>query len=124
MTTTKKAPAPAAAAKVAPAPAAAATTAAATRYAMGPWPAKHASGQSIRCYMHKVALALHTANPNGFTVAMYASALAGGLAAWQASGGKVPNGGFGTAAAPNGAARAHALWPCNPAQGYLVAVAK
>lgn len=118
MATTKKAPAPAAAKKAAPAAAPAAP--AATRYTMGPWPAKHASGNSIRCYMFKVATQLTAQHANGFTVAQYASALAAGLAAWGQSGGKVPSTGFGTAAQPNGAARQHAQWPTRAAQGYLV----
>lgn len=124
---------PAAPAKAAPAKAAPAQTPqapAATTYAMGPWPAKHASGNSIRCYMYKVAQQLTAQHKGGFTQAQYANALCNGLAAWAQSGGKVPNTGFGIPASgsnpakPNGAAKAHAAWPCRPAQGYLVPVAK
>ena len=120
--TNKTAPKAAPAKKAAPA--ATPVTAQATTYTMGPWPAKHASGNSIRCYMHKVATQLTKQHPQGFTVAQYASALAGGLAAWGQSGGKVPSGGFGTAKQPNGAARQHAQWPTRAAQGYLVPVSK
>lgn len=122
MATTKKAPAPAAAKKAAPAPAPA--SAGVATFVMGPWPAKHQSGHSIRCYMHKVAQQLTAKHPTGFTVAQYASALAAGLAAWEQAGGKAPSTGFGTAQQPNGAARQHAQWPTRPAQGYLVPPAK
>jgi len=120
MANAKTAPKATAAKKAAPAPAPAAQGA--TRYTMGPWPAKHATGNSIRCYMHKVATALTAQHKQGFTQAQYASALATGLAAWQQGGGKVPSAGFGTAAKPNANCNAHAQWPLRPAQGYLVAV--
>jgi len=119
MANAKTAPAPAPTKKVAPA---ATAKTAPTRYTMGPWPAKHATGNSIRCYMHKVATALTKTHKAGFTQAQYASALASGLAAWGQNGGKVPSAGFGTAAKPNANCNAHAQWPLRPAQGYLVAV--
>lgn len=91
-------------------------------FSMGPWPVKAQGGNSIRAYCYKVAQGLHVANPKGFTLGAYASALAGGLAAWQAQGGKVPSTGFGSAAKPNGAAMAHANWFANAKQGWLAPV--
>jgi hypothetical protein len=119
MATNKTAPAPA---KAAPAKAAAPAAPAAPAvplFTMGPWPAKARAGNSIRAYCYGVAAKLHASNPNGFTLQAYASALAGGLGAWQAQGGKVPSAGFGTAQQPNGAAMAHANWFANAKQGWL-----
>lgn len=83
------------------------------------WPAKSASGSSIRAYCAKIAQGLAKAHPKGFTLAQYASALAQHLAA---SNYRKPATGFGTAAKPNGAARNHATYFA--AQNYLVQVSK
>lgn len=110
-TSAKKAAAPA---KAAPAPAA-------PMFTMGPWPVKAQSGNSIRAYCYKVASALAKANPNGFTLAQYASALA---ASAKGSDMKQPSTGWGTADKPNGAAHAHANWFAHAKQGWLSPVSK
>ncbi|QDP65264.1 MAG: hypothetical protein Unbinned200contig1000_4 [Prokaryotic dsDNA virus sp.] len=93
----------------------------ATRYQLAPtWPAKHKSGNSIRCYLYKVAAQLNAQHKGGFTVQQYATALASGLNAWVQSGGRAPSAGFGTAQKPNGNCMAHARWPVT--QTYLVPV--
>lgn len=86
------------------------------------WPAKAQSGASIRAYCAKVAQALAKANPGGFTVAQYASALASAQAGTTY---KLPASGFGNAAtgAPNATARQHATWFANTGR-YLVPVAQ
>lgn len=113
-TKTKTAPAAAPAAKTAPVAAPAAP--AAPLYVMGPWPVKAQGGNSIRAYCYQVAVALQKANPNGFTLAQYASALA---ASAQGSNMRQPGTGWGTAAKPNGAAHAHANWFAHAKQGWL-----
>jgi hypothetical protein len=118
------APAPAAAkAKVAaPAPAAPLFTFAGYTPATGiGWPAKATSGASIRAYCAKVAQALAKAQPQGFTVAQYASALA---AAAKGSTYKQPANGWGTAAQPNATARQHAAWFANTGKYLVPATAK
>ena len=93
----------------------------APRFVLGPWPAKAQGGNSIRAYCYSVAKALTKANPQGFTTAQYASALAG-----NASGStyKQPSAGWGTAAKPNGNANAHANYFTNPKQGWLAPAGK
>lgn len=120
-TSNKTASAPSAAksapAKAAPAPAKATAPAPqAPLFVMGPWPAKAQAGNSIRAYCANVAKALTKANPNGFTVAQYASALAANA---QGTTYKQPSAGWGTAAAPNSNAKSHANYFANPAQGWL-----
>ena len=117
-TATKAKAAPAApvakAAPAAPAPQA-------PRFVLGPWPAKAASGNSIRAYCYSVAKALTKANPNGFTVAQYASALASNASGTTY---KQPSAGWGSAAKPNGNANAHANYFANPKQGWLAPAGK
>lgn len=125
---TAAAPAPVAQVTVATAPAPVAPTA--PLFTFGPynpatstgWPAKAQSGASIRAYCAKVAQALAKANPGGFTVAQYASALASAQAGTTY---KLPASGFGNAAtgAPNATARQHATWFANTGR-YLVPVAQ
>ena len=59
-------------------------------------------------------------DPQGFTLAQYASALAANAAASTM---RQPGNGWGTAAKPNGVARQHAAWFAAPAQAWLVPVA-
>ena len=123
MATTKNAPAPQAAGKQAPAAKPVQTQAPAPQaplYVMGPWPVKAQGGNSIRAYCYSVAKALTKAQPNGFTAAQYASALA---AAQQGSTYKQPSAGWGTTAKPNGNAHSHANWFAHPKQGWLSPVA-
>jgi hypothetical protein len=122
--TTRAAPAPAPLATPAPAPVAAplaplfvyAPYSAAT--GMG-WPAKAASGASVRAYCAKVAQALTKAHPGGFTVAQYAAALA---AAQAGTTYRLPANGFGAAGVPNATARQHATWFANTGR-YIVPAA-
>jgi hypothetical protein len=74
------------------------------------WPLKAQSGASVRAYCAKVAQALAKAQPGGFTVAQYASALAASAAGTTY---RQPANGWGTAAAPNATARQHATWFTN-----------
>jgi len=120
MATTKSAPA-ATPDKKAAAPAKAAQAPAAPLFTMGPWPVKAQGGNSIRAYCYKVAVALAKANPNGFTLNAYASALA---ASAKHSDMKQPSTGWGTADKPNGAAMAHANWFAHAKQGWLSPVTK
>ena len=126
------APAPAAAAvapqATAPAPAAAAVAPQAPLYTCQPysaatrqgWPAKAQGGNTVRAYCYAVAVALAKAQPQGFTLAQYASALAANAAGSTM---RQPGNGWGTAAKPNGVARQHAAWFAAPAQAWLVPVA-
>lgn len=82
------------------------------------WPVKAQTGASVRAYCWQVAQALAKANPNGFTLAQYASALAGNA---QGTTCKQPSTGWGTVAKPNGTANAHANW--FKGQGWLQAPA-
>lgn len=133
MATTKTAPAPVAAAKAAPAPAPVAAPVAAPLAPQAPlftfapyspaagmgWPAKAMQGATVRAYCAKVAQALAKAQPNGFTVAQYAAALA---AAQPGTTYRLPANGFGNAAnggQPNATARQHATWFANTGR-YLV----
>ena len=117
MATTKTAPAQQAATKTAPAAKPVQTQAPqAPLYVMGPWPVKAQGGNSIRAYCYSVAKALAKAQPNGFTAAQYASALA---AAQAGSTYKQPSAGWGTAAKPNGNAHSHANWFAHLKQGWL-----
>ena len=111
--TAPKATAPKAAPQAAPVAPAAPQ---APRFVLGPWPAKAASGNSIRAYCYSVAKALTKAQPNGFTVAQYASALAANASGTTY---KQPSAGWGSAAKPNGNANAHANYFANPKQGWL-----
>lgn len=113
----RKAPA-AAAAKAAPkaAPAAAAAAPAAPTYVMGGWPAKSQGGGSVRAYCYQVAQALLAKQPQGFTKAEFAAALAANAAGSTC---KQPSTGWGSAAKPNGAAHAHANWFAHAKQGWL-----
>ena len=85
-------------------------------YVMGPWPVKAQGGNSIRAYCYSVAKALAKAQPNGFTAAEYASALA---KAQEGSTYKQPSAGWGTEAKPNGNAHSHANWFAHTKQGWL-----
>lgn len=103
--------APAPVAPVAAAPAAPVFTFANYSPATGiGWPLKAQSGASVRAYCAKVAQALAKAQPGGFTVAQYASALAASAAGTTY---RQPANGWGTAAAPNATARQHATWFAN-----------
>lgn len=84
------------------------------------WPAKAQGGNTVRAYCYAVAVALAKAQPQGFTLAQYASALAANAAASTM---RQPGNGWGTAAKPNGVARQHAAWFAAPAQAWLVPVA-
>lgn len=121
MATTKSAPAAAPAKKAAPAAAPKAAAPAAPLFSMGPWPVKAQGGNSIRAYCYKVAAQLHKANPNGFTLAAYASALAANA---KGSDMKQPSTGWGTADKPNGGAMAHANWFAHAKQGWLAPAGK
>lgn len=86
------------------------------------WPAKAMQGATVRAYCAKVAQALAKAQPNGFTVAQYAAALA---AAQPGTTYRLPANGFGNAAnggQPNATARQHATWFANTGR-YLVPAA-
>lgn len=108
----------------APAPAPVAAAPLAPLYVFAPyspatgmgWPAKAQSGASIRAYCAKVAQALTKANPQGFTVAQYATAL---CAAQAGTNYKLPANGFGTGDTPNATARQHAGWFANTGR-YIV----
>ena len=84
------------------------------------WPAKAQGGNTVRAYCYAVAVALAKAQPQGFTLAQYASALAANAAASTM---RQPGNGWGTAAKPNGVARQHVAWFAAPAQAWLVPVA-
>ena len=84
------------------------------------WPAKAQGGNTVRAYCYAVAVALAKAQPQGFTLAQYASALAANAAGSTM---RQPGNGWGTAAKPNGVARQHAAWFAAPAQAWLVPVA-
>ena len=84
------------------------------------WPAKAQGGNTVRAYCYAVACALAKAQPQGFTLAQYASALAANAAGSTM---RQPGNGWGTAAKPNGVARQHAAWFAAPAQAWLVPVA-
>lgn len=84
------------------------------------WPAKAQGGNTVRAYCYTVAMALAKAQPQGFTLAQYASALAANAAGSTM---RQPGNGWGTAAKPNGIARQHAAWFAAPAQAWLVPVA-
>lgn len=84
------------------------------------WPAKAQGGNTVRAYCYAVAVALAKAQPQGFTLAQYASALAANAAASTM---RQPGNGWGTATKPNGVARQHAAWFAAPAQAWLVPVA-
>lgn len=118
----KAAPAPAA---VVAAPAAAPQAPLFTCYSFNAgqgngWPVKAQGGNTVRAYCYAVAVALAKAQPAGFTLAQYASALAANAAASTM---RQPGNGWGTAAKPNGIARQHAAWFAAPAQAWLVPVA-
>lgn len=85
-------------------------------FVMGPWPVKAQGGNSIRGYCYSVAKGLAKAQPQGFTAAQYASALAGNASGTTY---KQPSAGWGTAAKPNGNALAHANWFAHAKQGWL-----
>jgi len=131
-TANKAAAAPAkAAAKAAPAPKAAATPMHAPLFTYAPykagtngkagngWPAKSATGYSVRAYCAQVAQRLAKAQPKGFTAAQFASALAAGHAAGVKAGFKQPSSGWGTAKQPNSNAMAHANWFTGAKQAWL-----
>jgi len=84
------------------------------------WPAKAMGGNTVRAYCYAVAQALAKAQPQGFTLAQYASALAANAAGSTM---RQPGNGWGTTAKPNGIARQHAAWFAAPAQAWLVPVA-
>lgn len=114
---TKKTPV---AAKGKSAPKAATVAPAAPRFAMGPWPVKSQSGNSIRAYAYQVATNLDKASGKaGFTLAEFASALAGAAAKSDM---RQPGTGWGTVAKPNGAANHHANWFAHAKQGWLTLV--
>ena len=121
-TATKTAPAPApVVAPVAVAPQAPVFTCLPYNAATGQgWPAKSTGGNTVRAYCYTVAMALAKAQPQGFTLAQYASALAANAAGSTM---RQPGNGWGTAAKPNGIARQHAAWFAAPAQAWLVPVA-
>lgn len=123
-TAAKAAPAPAPVAPAAPvavAPQAPLFTCAPYSPATGQgWPAKAQGGNTVRAYCYAVAVALTKAQPQGFTLAQYASALAANAAGSTM---RQPGNGWGTAAKPNGVARQHAAWFAAPAQAWLVPVA-
>lgn len=83
------------------------------------WPVKAQGGNTVRAYCYQVAVALAKAQPNGFTLAQYASALAANAAGSTM---RQPGNGWGTAAQPNGIARQHAAWFAAAAQQWLVAL--
>lgn len=116
------APAPVAAAPAPLAPQAPLFTFAPYSPALGMgWPAKAASGASVRAYCAKVAQALAKAQPQGFTVAQYAAALAANQPGTTY---RLPANGFGNPAnggTPNATARQHATWFANTGK-YLVPV--
>lgn len=123
-TTAKAAPAPVAAAP-ATAPVAAPQAPLFTCHSYNPatgkgWPVKAQGGNTVRAYCYSVAMQLAKAQPQGFTLAQYASALA---ASAQGSTMRQPGAGWGTAAQPNGIARQHAAWFAAAAQAWLVPVA-
>lgn len=131
MATTKTATAPAAAKAAAPAPVvapAAIVAPAAPLFTCQPynaatkagWPAKAMGGNTVRAYCYAVAVALTKAQPQGFTLAQYASALAANAAGSTM---RQPGNGWGTEAKPNGIARQHAAWFAAPAQAWLVPAA-
>lgn len=120
-TAAKAAPAPAPVAPVAVAPQAPLFTCQPYSAATGQgWPAKAQGGNTVRAYCYAVAVALAKAQPQGFTLAQYASALAANAAGSTM---RQPGNGWGTAAKPNGVARQHAAWFAAPAQAWLVPVA-
>lgn len=130
-TNTKTAPAAAKAAAPAPAPVvapAAIVAPAAPLFTCQPynaatkagWPAKAMGGNTVRAYCYAVAVALTKAQPQGFTLAQYASALAANAAGSTM---RQPGNGWGTPAKPNGIARQHAAWFAAPAQAWLVPAA-
>lgn len=120
-TAAKAAPAPVAVAPVAVAPQAPLFTCLPYSAATGQgWPAKAQGGNTVRAYCYAVAVALAKAQPQGFTLAQYASALAANAAASTM---RQPGNGWGTAAKPNGVARQHAAWFAAPAQAWLVPAA-
>lgn len=84
------------------------------------WPAKAQGGNTVRAYCYAVAVALAKAQPQGFTLAQYASALAANAAASTM---RQPGNGWGAPSKPNGVARQHAAWFAAPAQAWLVPVA-
>lgn len=103
-------------APVAPAAPAAVVAPQAPLFVMGGWPVKSQTGNSVRAYCYAVAKALAKAQPEGFTVAQYASALAG---AAQGSTMRQPSTGWGSVAKPNGTALQHANWFAHAKQGWL-----
>lgn len=77
------------------------------------WPAKAMGGATVRAYCHAIAAALTKANPQGFTVAQYAAALAAGQPNTTY---RLPSNGFGNPAnggTPNATAKQHANWFAN-----------
>ena len=118
----KAAPAPVAVAPAAaPAPQAPLFTCYSFNAATGNgWPVKAQGGNTVRAYCYAVALQLAKAQPKGFTLAQYASALAANAAGSTM---RQPGNGWGTAAKPNGIARQHAAWFAAAAQAWLVPVA-
>ena len=133
-TKTKTAPVAAKAAAAAPAPVAAKAAAAAIVAPAAPlftcqpynaatkagWPAKAMGGNTVRAYCYAVAVALTKAQPQGFTLAQYASALAANAAGSTM---RQPGNGWGTPAKPNGIASQHAAWFAAHAQAWLVPAA-
>lgn len=118
-TTNKTAAVPVATKAVAPAPAPVVTAAPAPQaplFTMGGWPVKAQGGNTVRAYCYQVAKAIAKAQPAGFTVAQYASALASNAAGSTM---RQPSTGWGTAAKPNGAAMQHANWFAHSKQGWL-----
>lgn len=109
----KTAPAPAPVVVATPAPMA-------PLFSMGGWPVKAQGGNTVRAYCYQVAKALTKAQPQGFTIAQFASAMA---AAQAGSTMRQPGSGWGTAAKPNGAAMQHANWFAHSKQGWLAPVA-
>ena len=107
-TTTATAPAPAPVAPQAP------------LFVMGGWPVKAQGGNTVRAYCYQVAKALAKAQPQGFTVAQYASALA---TAQAGSTMRQPSTGWGSTTKPNGTALQHANWFTHAKQGWLAPVA-
>lgn len=114
--------APVVATKTAPAPAPVAVAVApqAPLFVMGGWPVKAQGGNTVRAYCYQVAKAIAKAQPQGFTVAQYASALAGAQAGSTM---RQPSTGWGTVAKPNGTALQHANWFAHAKQGWLAPVA-
>lgn len=82
-------------------------------YTLGPWPVKAQGGNTIRAYAYAIAKALAKAQPQGFTLAQYKSAL-------------VANAAGSTMHQPSGGWVGHNMptWAAHPKQGWLMPAAK